>query len=187
MTSNLFVVGTDLSRRFKEPFSDLRHQSQIHEKTTILLSVFRVSDTGARAKASLKKHLAYRILFLIWIPAQDAGYLNSEVEGDLRRIPLSRQFQPLSTGITEHESALERDFVTLTRFLDAGATVTSQPTTIRFQHAGDRRRYPNRDECPISARRYPKLGTPTSFLASLSPKSAYRMLTGASDLVDLFY
>jgi hypothetical protein len=68
------------------------------------------------------------------------------VEGDLRRIPLSRRshvigFQPLSTGITEHESALERDFVTLTRFLDAGATVTSQPTTIRFQHAGDRRRY----------------------------------------------
>lgn len=30
--------------------------------------------------------------------------------------------------------------MTLTRFLDAGATVTSQPTTIRFQHAGDRRR-----------------------------------------------
>lgn len=66
--------------------------------------------------------------------------------GDLRRIPLSRRshvigFQPVSTGITEHESALERDFVTLTRFLDAGVAVISQPTTIRFQHAGERRRY----------------------------------------------
>ena len=86
------------------------------------------------------------------------------MEGDLRRIPLSRRshvigFQPFSTGITEHESALERDFVTLTRFLDAGATVTSQPTTIRFQHAGDRRRYPNRERVsdlrnPVSETRH---------------------------------
>ena len=33
----------------------------------------------------------------------------------------------LSAGIMERESALERDFETLRRFLDAGAMVTSQP------------------------------------------------------------
>jgi hypothetical protein len=43
--------------------------------------------------------------------------------------------------VTEHESALERDFITLARFFDDGATVLSQPVTIRFQHAGERRRY----------------------------------------------
>ena len=68
------------------------------------------------------------------------------MEGDLRRIPLSRRshvtgFQPLPTGVAEHESALERDFVTLTVWRDAGATVTSQPVTIRFVHDGAQRRY----------------------------------------------
>jgi hypothetical protein len=68
------------------------------------------------------------------------------VEGDLRRIPLSRRshvtgFQALSTGTTEHESALERDFVTLTAFLDARAEITAQPVTIRFDHEGRERRY----------------------------------------------
>ena len=43
MTSNPFVVGTDLSRRFKEPFSDLRHQSQIQGKTTCFRSRNRLS------------------------------------------------------------------------------------------------------------------------------------------------
>jgi len=55
----------------------------------------------------------------------------------LRRIPLSRRshvtgFQPLSTGTAEHESALERDFVTLTSFLDSGVSIISQPVTITF-------------------------------------------------------
>ncbi len=55
----------------------------------------------------------------------------------MRRIPLSRRshvtgFQALATGVAEHESALERDFVTLTSWLDAGATITSQPVTLRF-------------------------------------------------------
>lgn len=64
----------------------------------------------------------------------------------MRRIPLSRRshvigFQPLSTGVAEHESALERDFVSLTSFLDPLATITSQPVTIRFGYAGARRRY----------------------------------------------
>ncbi len=68
------------------------------------------------------------------------------MEGDLRRIPLSRRshvtgFQALATGIAEHESALERDFVTLASFLDAGAAITSQPVTIRFEHQGEKRRY----------------------------------------------
>jgi hypothetical protein len=68
------------------------------------------------------------------------------VEVDLRRIPLSRRshvtgFQALSTGTAEHESALERDFVTLTAFLDAGAEITAQPVTIRFDHEGRERRY----------------------------------------------
>ncbi len=64
----------------------------------------------------------------------------------MRRIPLSRRshvtgFQALSTGIAEHESALERDFVTLTAFFDDGAVITAQPVTIRFEHEGRRRRY----------------------------------------------
>lgn len=68
------------------------------------------------------------------------------MEGDLRRIPLSRRshvtgFQSLATGLTEHESALERDFVTLTSFTDAAAVVTAQPVTIRFKDEGRQRRY----------------------------------------------
>src|SRR5258707_6171605 len=68
------------------------------------------------------------------------------MEGDLRRIPLSRRshvtgFQSLATGVTEHESALERDFVTLTSFTDAAAVVTAQPATIRFKDEGRQRRY----------------------------------------------
>jgi|SRR6516164_2622333 hypothetical protein len=68
------------------------------------------------------------------------------MEDDLRRIPLSRRshvtgFRSASTGCVEHESALERDFVTLTLFDDAGAEITSQPVTIRFEHDGRARRY----------------------------------------------
>lgn len=68
------------------------------------------------------------------------------MEVDLRRIPLSRRshvtgFQALSAGVAEHESALERDFVTLTAFFDAGAEITAQPATIRFDHEGRARRY----------------------------------------------
>lgn len=64
----------------------------------------------------------------------------------MRRIPLSRRShvigsQPLDTGVAEHESALERDFVTLTSFADAGAVVTAQPVTIRFRQSGRARRY----------------------------------------------
>jgi TnsA endonuclease N terminal len=63
-----------------------------------------------------------------------------------RRIPLSRRshitgFQPLATGVSEHESALERDFVTLTSFLDADASIISQPITLTFRHDGRARRY----------------------------------------------
>jgi hypothetical protein len=68
------------------------------------------------------------------------------MEGKLRRIPLSRRshvigFQALATGVTEHESALERDLVTLTSFMDADALVTAQPITLRFEHEGQSRRY----------------------------------------------
>jgi TnsA endonuclease N terminal len=64
----------------------------------------------------------------------------------VRRIPLSRRshitgFQPQALGITEHESALERDFVTLARFADAAAQITAQPVTIEFQDQGRTRRY----------------------------------------------
>jgi hypothetical protein len=64
----------------------------------------------------------------------------------LRRIPLSRRshvigFQPLSTGTAEHESALERDFVTVSSFLDPAASIISQPVTISFQDGGVMRRY----------------------------------------------
>ena len=64
----------------------------------------------------------------------------------MRRIPLSRRshvigFQVLPGGVTEHESALERDFVTLATFADPLATITPQPITLHFCHAGLPRRY----------------------------------------------
>ncbi len=64
----------------------------------------------------------------------------------MRRIPLSRRshvtgFRPLDGEAVEHESALERDFVLLVSFLDAGATITSQPLTIEFQDGARLRRY----------------------------------------------
>ena len=63
-----------------------------------------------------------------------------------RRIPLSRRshiigFQWIPGGATAHESALERDFVTLTSFLNPAATIQSQPITIAFEDRGCRRRY----------------------------------------------
>ena len=64
----------------------------------------------------------------------------------MRRIPLSRRshvtgFQPVGEQAVEHESSLERDFVTLTSFRDAGAVITAQPVTIRFEREGRPRRY----------------------------------------------
>ena len=64
----------------------------------------------------------------------------------MRRIPLSRRshivgFQPLPSGPVEHESALERDFVTLTSFAEPTAVITSQPVTIRYRVGQTWRRY----------------------------------------------
>lgn len=64
----------------------------------------------------------------------------------MRRIPLSRRshvtgFQPLTTGSTEFESALERDFVTLASFLAPTASITAQPVTLRFPDGQKVRRY----------------------------------------------
>jgi hypothetical protein len=64
----------------------------------------------------------------------------------MRRIPLSRRshvtgLQALATGIVEHESALERDFVALTAFFDERAEIIAQPVTIHFEHEGKTRRY----------------------------------------------
>lgn len=64
----------------------------------------------------------------------------------MRRIPLSRRshvvgFRPLDGEAVEHESALERDFVLLTRFLDSTAVITAQPVTITFESEGRTRRY----------------------------------------------
>lgn len=64
----------------------------------------------------------------------------------MRRIPLSHRshiigFQPLRSGIAEHESALERDFVTLTSFFDPEASITSQPITLTFSDGFRIRRY----------------------------------------------
>jgi len=50
-------------------------------------------------------------------------------------------FQALGTGLTEHESALERDFVTRSSFLDPTARILAQPVTIRFQDGVRSRRY----------------------------------------------
>lgn len=65
----------------------------------------------------------------------------------MRRIPLSRsshiigfQTQPGSARI-QHESALERDFVTLTLFCDPCAQLVSQPVTISFRDGAVARRY----------------------------------------------
>jgi hypothetical protein len=63
-----------------------------------------------------------------------------------RRIPLSRRshiigFQWTPAGATSHESALERDFVTLTSFLTPAGVIQSQPVTIVFEDQGLRRRY----------------------------------------------
>ena len=71
---------------------------------------------------------------------------SSEQQEGFRRIPLSRRshiigFQPLSTGTAEHESALERDFVTLSSFRDPDAVITAQPITITFHVGGVTRRY----------------------------------------------
>jgi hypothetical protein len=43
--------------------------------------------------------------------------------------------------VAEHESALERDFVTLASFLDANASITAQPLTLRFPHEARLHRY----------------------------------------------
>ena len=64
----------------------------------------------------------------------------------MRRIPPSRRshivgFQPLPSGLVEHESALERDFVTLASFLDPDVSITSQPVTIYYLDGHRRRRY----------------------------------------------
>jgi hypothetical protein len=70
----------------------------------------------------------------------------SIAERTSRRIPLSRRshitgFQPLAAGLAEHESALERDFVTQTAFLDAHASIISQPVRLSFRHERRSRRY----------------------------------------------
>jgi hypothetical protein len=64
----------------------------------------------------------------------------------LRRIPLSHRshvigFQALPTGVAEHESALERDFVAISSFADADAIITGQPATLWFEFEGRPRRY----------------------------------------------
>jgi TnsA-like endonuclease N terminal len=64
----------------------------------------------------------------------------------LRRVPLSHRshvtgFNAVPMGMVEHESALERDFITLASFADRDAKITSQPVTIRFEHCGALRRY----------------------------------------------
>lgn len=65
----------------------------------------------------------------------------------VRRIPLSRRshiigFQAFqASGLTEHESALERDFVTLTSFCDASVKIVSQPVTLSFLDGSQSRRY----------------------------------------------
>lgn len=84
----------------------------------------------------------------------------------MRRIPLSRRshvtgFQILPGGITEHESALERDFVTLATFTDPLATIIPQPITLPFRHAGIPRRY--------------------------TPDYLVRWTTGVSELVEVKY
>lgn len=65
----------------------------------------------------------------------------------MRRIPLSRRshitgFQALGVSrATQHESALERDFVMLATFQDATAQIISQPITLAFQDDSGPRRY----------------------------------------------
>ena len=60
-------VAIDYGRRPDNATRCLQNSDDTRWSADKPVSVFRVSDTGARAKASLNKHLAYRILFLIWI------------------------------------------------------------------------------------------------------------------------
>jgi hypothetical protein len=51
-------------------------------------------------------------------------------------------FQIVSaSAIAEHESTLERNFVTLATFLDSAATIVSQPITLAFRQDSAWRRY----------------------------------------------
>lgn len=64
----------------------------------------------------------------------------------MRRIPLSRRshvtgFHGMPTGAVEYESALERDFVLLTRFDDPEVRIRSQPITLHFEYGARQRRY----------------------------------------------
>ena len=73
-------------------------------------------------------------------------YIQANRSRPLRRIPLSRRshiigFQRLPSGPVEHESALERDFVTLTSFTEPTVSITSQPVTIHYFDGRTRRRY----------------------------------------------
>ena len=55
--------------------------------------------------------------------------------------PISLDSRQLATGTAEHESALERDFVTLTSFLHPDASIISQPVTLTFRDNAKSRRY----------------------------------------------
>jgi hypothetical protein len=50
-------------------------------------------------------------------------------------------FHGLPTGAVDYESALERDFVLLTRFDDPAVRICSQPITLHFEYEGRQRRY----------------------------------------------
>jgi hypothetical protein len=50
-------------------------------------------------------------------------------------------FHGLPTGAVDYESALERDFVLLTRFDDPTVRIRSQPITLHFEYEGRQRRY----------------------------------------------
>lgn len=77
-----------------------------------------------------------------------------------RVIPMSRRshvtgYQPSvsGTGVVEHESALERDFVTLTRFDLSVVGIESQPETIHWTDESGRAHRYTPDYCVVRADR----------------------------------
>jgi hypothetical protein len=71
-----------------------------------------------------------------------AGSTIAAGEAHSPKSPLTHhRISALPNGTASHESALERDFVTLTSFSDPAAMIRSQPVTIAFDDEGFRRRH----------------------------------------------
>ncbi len=137
-----------VSRAFHKITECARGSFEIQSK---LESYSHNTPPSSRRRTNFKTTLRgrmYAFAIQLWMPLSTRNCIDSMsgTERTSRRIPLSRRshitgFQPLARGVAEHESALERDFVTLTSFLDADASISAQPIALTFRHEGRTRRY----------------------------------------------